>query len=352
MRVGILQEAICPSGTTWEQRYLEVIDEAILADKLGYDFYGFSEQHFSFYNATISAPEVFLGAVAGLTEQIRLRWMSAVLLGFNHPIRVLEQLATLDLISGGRAELGGARSNNRPTLDAFGIDPTTTRAQRDEFLSVIGKAFTQKQFSHDGPTWHIGETTITPKSIQQPHPPLYLSATGKDSHANAGKMGLGVMTGFSILGWEYVEDCLASYRYEVARADPIAAHVNESAGVASLVVNCADTKEEAYEAATEMAFRFIDSMLDMYGDISKRSTDYAYLGQIESIRDRARDLDYLIDCSPYYTIGTPDFFLERFGRLSELGYDEVILRIDGMGHEANMAAIKSIGQHVLPELNR
>ncbi len=81
--------------------------------------------------------------------------MASVLLAWNHPILIAERLATLDIVSGGRAEICTARSNNLYTLEAFGVDPSDTVAQWADGMDVLGKALTQDWLEHDGPVWKI-----------------------------------------------------------------------------------------------------------------------------------------------------------------------------------------------------
>lgn len=120
MRVGLLSEGDISRSASYADRYRELIDEIVLADELGFSTFGTSEQHFSPPRFTVSSPEVLYAAIASLTKHIRLRTMASVLLKWNHPILVAERLATLDIVSDGRAEICTARSNNLYTLEAFG----------------------------------------------------------------------------------------------------------------------------------------------------------------------------------------------------------------------------------------
>lgn len=350
MRVGLMQEGHCPPGTTWPERYHEMLVEARLADSLGFDFYGVGEQHFAKYVATVSTPEVFNGHVLATTEQIRIRPMSVNLLPFNHPIRIAEQLATLDVLSHGRAELGGARSNNLWTLRAFGIDPKMTKAYRDEILEIIAGALTRDPFEFHGQFFDIPERRISPRPIQQPCPPLHLSATGVDSHRDAARRGVGVMTGNTILGWDYAKDCFDAYLDEPAPEAPLAGVAFDRLAVISTVTACAHRPDDAFADAAPVAKVWMDVVMQIYAQLSPESPDYAYLGNIEQVRDRRDDLEYLVDCAPYFTIGTPDLFLERAHRLHEMGVDDIIWRIDGMGHEANLRSIKMLGEEVVPAI--
>jgi alkanesulfonate monooxygenase SsuD/methylene tetrahydromethanopterin reductase-like flavin-dependent oxidoreductase (luciferase family) len=170
MRFALIQEWDLPPGTDVSQRYDEMLHEAKLAEEMGFDTYCLSEQRFLKDICTVSAPETFLAMVAARTERIRLRVTSAVLLSFNHPIRIAERLTTLDVLSHGRTELGTARSNNRNTLQAFGVDPSNTRAQWGESIDVILAALTQQPFEYHGKIWGIPPRTPIPAAIQKPHP--------------------------------------------------------------------------------------------------------------------------------------------------------------------------------------
>ncbi len=351
MRVGLLNEGARSGGQSLPDRWAEVIREALVAEEVGFDFWGVGEQHFLGDAATFSSPETVHGFLAAQTERIRFRPMSVNLLPYNHPVRIAEQIASLDVLSGGRAELGGARSNNAFTLDAFGIDASTTKACRDEALRLIAKAWTQETFSFEGEIWQVAERRLVPRPIQQPHPPIAISATGIDSHRDAGLIGVGVMTGNTSAGWEYAQDCIDAYRNALISAEPITGHVNSSLGVFSTAACCAPTMEEAKRQAQHIAFEWMELMVDIYTRLAAKSSDYAYLANIKKVEDRIHDIDYLIECSPYVTMGSPEFFVERGKRLFEMGADEWILRVDGMDHETHVQTLRLLGEEVLPTLH-
>lgn len=352
MRLILTQECDAPGGAVPPpSRYKEMVAEAQLAEELGYSCYSLSEQHFGTTIATVSSPECFLGYLAAATETIRLRVTSFVLLSYNHPLRVAERTATLDVLCDGRFELGTARSNNPRTLEAFGVSPNQTRAMWDESLTIIREALSRQTFSHDGELWQIPELTIMPRPIQTPHPPIHVSATSIETHRNAGKRGIGMMTGNSLPGgWEYLERAVAAYREGQGEADIGPGALTDSTGALAALAYCAPTKEEAHEVGREPAMRFVTEVAKWYERLSKESTDYAELGPLKEVVDRQEDLDHMIERAPYISIGTPDFFVERCEKLAALGYEEFILRIDGMGHERTMATIELIGREVLPRV--
>ena len=133
-----------------------MIDEVVLAEEMGFDFFGTSEQHFLVDLATVSAPEVFYPAIAMRTSRIRLRHMVVLLpFPFNHPIRVAERLATLDIVSNGRAEFGTGRANTLVQIDGFACPLDETRERWEEALEVVMKAFKDDPFSHEGKYFKI-----------------------------------------------------------------------------------------------------------------------------------------------------------------------------------------------------
>jgi alkanesulfonate monooxygenase SsuD/methylene tetrahydromethanopterin reductase-like flavin-dependent oxidoreductase (luciferase family) len=272
MRFGLYQEA---------GRYAEMAEEARFAEEMGFDFYAVPEQHF---DSSVSAPETILPFVAARTSRINLRWASVPLFVFNHPIRVAERLTTLDVISKGRAQLGTASSADARTLHAFGIDPTDTRRQWQEALDVIRTVLTEQPFDFHGEIWDIPPTHLEPLPYQQPHPPLFVSASDLETHADAGRKGIGVITASD--DWEFLEKAVSTYRRALAGHEVVKGTLTDSA-----------------------------SALDVVREV-----------------------------------GAPEPILERARKLAAMGYDEFILRIDGMGHERHMQAIELVGKRVIPEL--
>ena len=325
--------------------------EAVAAEQAGFDVYGVSEQHFLDGVATASAPEGIMTVVASKIERIRLHFMSAVI-SVNHPIRIIERLNTLDAMSDGRAELGLARSNNPLTLSAFGVHPAETRARLNEGLPIIFRALTENVFSADGEIWQIPESAVVPLPVQQPHPPVYISATSEETHALAAQIGIGCMSGNTVLGWDYLDNNVQKYRSGIGDAEPLGSFVTNSVGTFAATVACAPTMEQAMADGEAVAVAFMDTVMGFYVRLAETSPDYEYLGRITDLKEHADDVPFLMEFNPYFHIGTPEFLVERFKRLEAMGLNELILRIDGMGHERNMATIEMIGEHVILHFER
>ena len=297
----------------------------------------------------MSSPEVTHANLAGLTERIRLRPMSVNMIPFNHPIRIAEQAATVDVLSKGRAELGGARSNNPWTLDAFGVDAKVTAAHRDETLQIVGKALSGGEFEHHTELYDIpppaDRSATGPGVAAHPH----LGDGGRIPHAGRQRRNR---------GHDRQQHSGVGVRPELhrrlqgrdRRRRPGRTRGDQPSRFFSTGVNCAADRDAAREMAAPVALRFVEVVVGIYKTLSERSQDYSYLGQIRGIEEHAEDMDYLVAAAPYITVGNPDDLIERASRLHEMGADDVLWRIDGMGHENNMNAIRMIGEHVIPAL--
>ncbi|MFT3731790.1 MAG: LLM class flavin-dependent oxidoreductase [Hyphomicrobium sp.] len=347
MKVGILQEGEVMPGVSCAQRYREMIAEVALADKLGFSTWGTSEQHFSPPRFTVSAPEVLYAAVSQHTKRIKFRVMCSVLLKWNHPILVAERLATLDIVSNGRAEIGTARSNNLTTLEAFGVKPTETSEQWSDSMDVLAKIFAGDHLEHNGPVWKIPERTIVPSFEKQTHPPVSVAASSIKTHTSAGEMQIGVMCFENYFGFDYLQECIDAYRaaYPVGKA--LMPRANSYMGLYVATAFCAPTREEAARVSRDVALGYFKFILDLYVPLSKKGS-YEYLERIQLLEANEKNLDFLISETPSVMIGSPTDFIERLRKLESMGIDEVLLRIDGVPHEEIMKSIQLIGTEVVP----
>jgi alkanesulfonate monooxygenase SsuD/methylene tetrahydromethanopterin reductase-like flavin-dependent oxidoreductase (luciferase family) len=337
-------------GGTSPERYREMIEQAVFAEEMGFTAFFTSEQHFNREISMTSEPTPILAYIAAKTTTLRLRAASHVLLTFNHPLRVAEHASTLDVLSGGRAEIGTARSNNPRTLKAFEVNPDKTRAMWFESMDILRKALVLDEVEHHGEFWTIAPAVpLIPKPIQQPHPPIFVSATSVETHGNAGKLGIGVMTGNSLAGgWDYLEEAMGAYQEGLRVADPGPGGViNESAGALAVVAHCAETRETAIAEAEARVHRFLDEISGWFKALADQSSEYAYMSRLIEVV-KTTGFDELIDRSPYVTVGTPDFFIERAKRLESYGYTEFLLGMDGMPHEQIMSCLELIGTRVIP----
>lgn len=156
------------------------------------------------------------------------------------------------------------------------------------------------------------------------------------------------MTGNSILGWDYAQSCINAYRDGLSRAKPVeGSYVNDSQGFFVAVAHCAESDDVAFRQAERVLESFTDFVIGLFSRLGASSQDYAYFNRIEEVKVRRSDLRFLVDSSPYFMVGGPERVMAQLRRLESMGVDQVLLRIDGMGHEVNMASIEAFGEQVV-----
>lgn len=198
MRFSLLYELQLPQP--WEadaeQRLLtEALEQVALADRLGFRAVWATERHFLEEYAHSSAPGVFLGAASQRTETIRLGLGPLPLPpSSQHPARVAETAATLDLLSGGRVELGTGESASGAELAGFGVDRATKREQWSEALEVVARMMVETPFAGvESDHITMPPRNVVPKPLQRPHPPLWVACPRRETVRLAAEKGLGAL---------------------------------------------------------------------------------------------------------------------------------------------------------------
>lgn len=167
--------------------YGELLEQAEAAEALGFDSFWIAEHHFHEYGA-IPAPPVWLGAAAQRTRRIRLG-AAVVVLPFRHPLQVAEEYAMVDVLSGGRLNLGAGSGYLKHEFDGFGVPVEEKRDRFDEALEIVLRAWTGERFSHAG-TWHtVRDVQLNVVPVQRPRPPVWLAVLRNEAAVHVGKKG-------------------------------------------------------------------------------------------------------------------------------------------------------------------
>ncbi|HET6291592.1 MAG TPA: LLM class flavin-dependent oxidoreductase [Amycolatopsis sp.] len=366
-------------------RFSQAIEQAVLADELGYDCWWQVEHHGAGEFSLSSAPELMLAALSQRTTRIRLGHSAVLAPGrFNHPIRVAERAATLDHLSGGRVELGLTRSTI-PEWRLFGIEPEEARAQTQQAFAMIPRMWTSERFSCANDAYRVDDVPISPKPVQQPHPPLWQAAASPASFEEAGRRGVGVL---GTTMWESLERAgrlIELYRDAAGRCtDPVGAFVNDQVGFFTFV-HCADTDEEAmrngaaaaaawytvtaltfFEAASE--FVRLNARQEeivaapggggltgdfLRGEARNAPTEanllIARILQGETVPDD--EIFTVLSAQDSLIVGSPETCRKKLRAYADLGIDRMMClqQIGGIPHEKVVKSIRLIGE-LIPEL--
>lgn len=346
MRFIFMSEGETHPGHTHAQRYRELIDEVLLAEQVGFDAFGTSEQHLAIGTATTSAPEVIFPYLMALTSRIQFIHLITLLpTRINHALRVAERLATEDILSNGRVALGVGRGNTTLALHAFEVDPTETKAQQIEGIEVIRRALYNDVFSFVGEHYKIPPRSLVPKHVQLPYPPILMATGSPESVTAAARMGIGAMMGGGFSGFDSVRKSVELYDKELASAEHVFPIQAQKVAVVSGIMHCAETTEEAERWSNTLA-ETVALSIDGYERLSKLSKDYAYLAKIKNV-DFANKR-YLFDNSASFIVGNPEKCIAQVQRFVDMGIDAIAMRIDGLPHRELMKSIELFGKYVIP----
>jgi alkanesulfonate monooxygenase SsuD/methylene tetrahydromethanopterin reductase-like flavin-dependent oxidoreductase (luciferase family)/putative sterol carrier protein len=370
MRFGIFYEHQLPRP--WEEgaheRLLkDALDQVELADRVGFDYVWEVEHHFLEEYSHSSAPEVFLAAASQRTERIRLgHGIVQLPPAFNHPARIVERAATLDLISGGRVELGTGEASSQAELGGFGVTRAEKRAQWEEALDTVARMFVEEPFAGaDGRYVRMPPRNVMPKAKQRPHPPLWVACSRRETILMAARKGLGALS-FSFVEPEAAKEWVDEY-YALIESDecvPGGFAVNPNVAVV-LPMMLHEDEETAIERGIDGAHFFGYSLAHYYVFGEHRPGETNVWEEFERDRDKRGFARSIVtpDQAPLGVkllqeglgslrgaVGTPDQVADLVERYERAGVDQVIfvLQAGKNRHEHICESIELFSEKVMP----
>jgi alkanesulfonate monooxygenase SsuD/methylene tetrahydromethanopterin reductase-like flavin-dependent oxidoreductase (luciferase family) len=370
VRFGIFYEHQMPrpwEDGAHERLLLNALEQVELADRVGFDYVWEVEHHFLEEYSHSSAPEVFLAAASQRTQRIRLgHGIVQLPPAFNHPARIVERAATLDLISGGRVELGTGEASSQAELGGFGVPRDEKREQWEEALDTVARMFVEEPFAGAGGR-HVTmpPRNVMPKAKQKPHPPLWVACSRRDTILMAARKGLGALS-FSFVEPEAAKEWVDEY-YALIQSDecvPAGFAVNPNFAVV-LPMMCHADESEAIARGIDGAHFFGYSLAHYYVFGEHRPGVTNIWEEFLANRDQRGFARSIVtpDQAPLGVkllqeglgslrgaVGTPDQVAELCRRYEAAGVDQVIfvLQAGKNQHEHICEAISLFGSDVLP----
>ena len=324
--------------------FQDALAQVELADTLGFDYIWEVEHHFLEEYSHSSAPEVFLAACSQRTTQIRLGH-GIVLMppAYNHPARVAERIATLDLVSNGRVEWGTGESASRMELGGFNVDPKCKREMWAECTRETAKMMCQSPYAgYDGQYFSMPTRNIVPKPLQTPHPPPWVACSSRDSLRYAARYGLGALT-FAFVDANEAKFWVEEY-YEIfeKECEPLTQRVNPNIAMVS-GFSCHNDEETAIARGLD-GLRFFRFGLAHYyhnGSQIPGETDIWQLYK-QTPQDPAEGRA---------GIGTPDQVREHLEIMEDAGVDQVVFiqQAGANRHEDICESLELFAERVLPD---
>jgi alkanesulfonate monooxygenase SsuD/methylene tetrahydromethanopterin reductase-like flavin-dependent oxidoreductase (luciferase family) len=369
MKFSIIYEAqMVDTSRENEQRiFREIVEQAMLAEKMGFDTIWAVEHTALTQYAHMSAPETFLAYLAGKTSRIGIgHGVVCLPPAMNHPVKVAERIATLDILSGGRVHFGMGKGGTQQEAGTFGYDLAELQPMIDESMYLIPKILKDGEIAHEGKYVQIPYRPIHPGPMQIPHPPLYMACTRADTLKAAGGRGIGAL----VLGFAGPEDIAAKnavYREAFRNRkveDQVGFQPNEhlSALCPAIVLEDRDTARRIGLSGQRF---FVESLAHWYSGGPKPTSHLLSIEEQEAVLRAEKEAivaflsEEKIEIGKHHTetyevaedaYGTPEDCIRHVTKLFEAGADEILFlfQMGGIPHEAIMETIRNIGEKVIP----
>lgn len=300
------------------QFVLEIREQAILADRLGFHSAWIGEHHFDRLGVN-SRPDLLLASIVPETKRIRLA-PAVNVLPLHHPIHAAECWATLDLISGGRVDYATGRGYDKAEYDPFGADFMASKEIFEEGIEIVLKAWTEPgAWSHKGKYYDIEDMEITPKPVQNPIP-FYVACFSGTSMEMAAKRGLNIIYApfAAAMTFGGLGPAIEQYREACAKEGKPHGHAK-----CSYFIHIADTPKDDDVGRQYLMDYFKHCVLRAFpDDPSKMPPTMHYFMKINEIL-RGMSKETLSDKS--ILIGRAEKIVETLKRVEADGIEEVIL---------------------------
>jgi alkanesulfonate monooxygenase SsuD/methylene tetrahydromethanopterin reductase-like flavin-dependent oxidoreductase (luciferase family) len=323
VRFGTYYFLQAPPGRADADILREEVSQMVLSEDLGFDSIWLTEHHYADYGLS-SAPSVLLATVAARTERIRLA-IAVYVIPFHHPLRLAEETATIDILSGGRLTVGLGRGNRPMEFWGHGVRQEQSRARMEEGVEVLLQAWTQDRVNFEGAHWNIQNVPVYPKPLQKPHPPLAFAVTSPETIAWTAahgyqmlSSGLGTPLAQTVKNRDAYLQGLRGAGFTPAQVDDLLAR-----WVVTKHVYVAPTDAEAQADAHGPEMWYRDAFIRSLSADGLVGLDPSVYAGVDNMRTRLRSQTWedLLDSA--LVIGSPETVASKIAELEHIGVGEV-----------------------------
>jgi alkanesulfonate monooxygenase SsuD/methylene tetrahydromethanopterin reductase-like flavin-dependent oxidoreductase (luciferase family) len=328
--------------------FREALELTEAAEAWGLDGVWLGEIHFSPTRSVQSAPMALASFMAARTRRVRIG-TAVTVLPLANPLRIAEEVATVDHLSGGRFDFGIGRSGSPRAYDVLNISYAESQARFEEALAIVKEAWKGEPFSYEGKFYRFQNTTVAPRPVQQPHPPMRMAANSPETFGFVGRMGLPLFVGLRDLDIPQLRRHLGSYR--TAWRD--AGHPGDGDVCLRIPVYAAPTQAAAVEEPHENIAFFFRRHAELTrarigrADTGPADRNVARLEQVTS-------MSYEEILETRVAFGTAAHLVERLGAVrADLGLNGVIAELNPGGllsMEQMLRTLRILTHEVLPAL--
>lgn len=348
MKFGMFYVLECPDGD-YARAYREMFGQIQYAEELGFDSVWLAEHHGSSYGSMPSGA-VAAAAVAKITSRIRIG-LAVAILPFNNPVRTAEEYAMVDVISGGRLDLGVGRGYQPMEFKNLGLADKQqhSRAIFEESLDILIGLWENDRFSYNGTWYQLDDATITPKPIQSPRPPIYIAAISPTTFDLVDKYGLNIMVTPTLMDLAQLKTFVLDAKKKlVARGrDPLSLNFPMN-----WQMHLAPTEEEAFGRTADALGWYFNNVMALVPKGPSAPSGYEYMRDTAAAFEQMGGVDVrALKQAGIIMLGTPDEAITQLAQLrDDIGQQEVFcwMRIGGLADDKVRASMKLFAEDVMP----
>ena len=349
MEFGMFHQFPALPGRSEKEAFAEAFEQVDAAEQWGLDVMWLAELHFDPQRSVLSAPLSIAAAIGARTERMRIG-IGVQVLPLCHPLRIAEEAATVDHITGGRLIFGVGRSGLPRTYEDYGVSYTESRDRFVEVLEILELGWSRPNFSYSGKYYSFKDITIAPRPLQQPYPPIRIAAASPDTYPAVGARGLPIFINARYGSFAEFAPEIRAYREAYAAAG----HAGRGKVYLRVPTYVAETEARAYDEPRESLMHFYREQAQRLRDSLSRAGTRAIEGRAERLK-RIENLTYDEALGGQVLVGTPNAVAEKLRALEdELGIDGILAEINCGGlipHRQVMTALELLCQQVMPRVH-
>jgi alkanesulfonate monooxygenase SsuD/methylene tetrahydromethanopterin reductase-like flavin-dependent oxidoreductase (luciferase family) len=347
MEFGMFHEFQTLPGESAAQSFANSFAQVDAAERWGLDAMWLAELHFAPERSVLASPLILAAAIATRTQRMKIGTAVQVL-PLCHPLRLAEEVATIDQLSHGRLIFGVGRSGFAHTYKTYGVDYGESRERFAETLEIVKRAFTEERFSHKGKYYAYDNVRLSPKPLQTPWPEIRIAAASPDTYVEVGAMGHAIFVAARVGNLSELAPNVKAYRDAWKQAG----HPGNGQVFLRVPVYVAETEDAAREEPRES----IMHLLRTIGDRLASSAGAAGTRAIENRAERGQkmlSINYEEVLRERMIVGTPASVVARLQEIKEtLGLDGILAELNPgslIPHERVMTALRLLCEEVMPK---
>ena len=344
MKFGLFSHVPWPEDVAPSQVVDNITEEFVVGEELGFDSGWLAEHHFSRYGLG-SASLMLLANIAARTKKLRLG-TAVIIPPLHHPVRLAEDTATLDLLSGGRLDAGFGRGQGGYEYAGYSVDHDESQLRFQESIQIIEGLWTTRNFSYEGKHFQVQNANLVPPPVQQPHPPMYIAATRtRETQDFAAASGHSGIIGVVLDTTDGLDLC-----YQLVEGASEAGKPMDIGGIPFFRYFYVGETEEQARRDSEAALNWTMDVNQWRRTYQRGSEVYDSLDDFLRTRtELPPSFDYLSEHRAF--IGNPEQIIAKIRALQDagIGYFGCNFSFGGMPQDKVLKSMELFAREVMPE---